>query len=275
MSAGRWRTCCASRRIAWSAPTIASPGSAAASRFRRNVIATTMSAPPCACTNTRTDGSPSSMARVVWPASIQKDAPMTSSVTPLNSARRPRSLWICGQRKRVAHKPHRPNNKRSGHLMCYKTRTSSRATDTEPPAGWKAMAVNNLRLIAVRRCRTRRVNAPNQSEHPRDDALGAGGIGGVGITERLQHHLLFAAHPKGEQRAEADETGRARNPIRQQQRLRQRPQKVSRIHGVADEAVDAVSHEPMILTYFEGHRPVPAEAAMGVEEEQERTHEDG
>jgi hypothetical protein len=54
-----------------------------------------------------------------------------SSLRSLESARRPRGLWICGQRKRVAHKPHRPNNsKRSGHLMCYKTRTSSRATDS-------------------------------------------------------------------------------------------------------------------------------------------------
>jgi hypothetical protein len=54
-----------------------------------------------------------------------------SSLKSLESARRPRSLWICGQRKRVAHKPHRPNNsKRSRQLMCYKTRTSSCATDS-------------------------------------------------------------------------------------------------------------------------------------------------
>jgi hypothetical protein len=56
---------------------------------------------------------------------------MTAPIKPLNSAQRPKGPWICGQRNRVAHKTHRPNNsKRSGHLMCYKTRTSSRATDT-------------------------------------------------------------------------------------------------------------------------------------------------
>jgi hypothetical protein len=49
---------------------------------------------------------------------------------PLNSARRPAGLWVCGQRKCVAHKPHSHNsNSRSGHMMCYKPRTSSRATD--------------------------------------------------------------------------------------------------------------------------------------------------
>jgi hypothetical protein len=59
-----------------------------------------------------------------------------SPLKSLDSARRPRSLWICGQRKCVAHKPHRPNNsKRSGHLMCYKTRTASRATDRFKSSG--------------------------------------------------------------------------------------------------------------------------------------------
>jgi hypothetical protein len=105
MSAGRSRTCCASRRIAWSAPTIASPGTAAVCRFRRSANATTMSAPPCACINTRTAGSPSSTARAASPALIRKDAPTMSSLKSLESAQRPRSLWICGQRKRVAHKP--------------------------------------------------------------------------------------------------------------------------------------------------------------------------
>jgi hypothetical protein len=51
MSAGRSRTCSASRRIARSAPTIACPGTSAASRFRRSAIATTTSGPECVCTN--------------------------------------------------------------------------------------------------------------------------------------------------------------------------------------------------------------------------------
>ena len=38
------------------------------------------------------------------------------------------SLWICGQRSRVAHKS-TGRNISSGHLMCYERRTSSRATD--------------------------------------------------------------------------------------------------------------------------------------------------
>jgi hypothetical protein len=55
---------------------------------------------------------------------------MPQSHRPLNSAQRPEGLWICGQRKSGAHNLHRPSNsRRSGHLMCYKTRTSSRATN--------------------------------------------------------------------------------------------------------------------------------------------------
>ena len=33
-----------------------------------------------------------------------------SSLKSLESAQRPKSPWICGQRKSVAHKLHRPNN---------------------------------------------------------------------------------------------------------------------------------------------------------------------
>jgi hypothetical protein len=36
------------------------------------------------------------MGRAVLPASIRKDAPTMSSLKSLESARRPRSLWICG-----------------------------------------------------------------------------------------------------------------------------------------------------------------------------------
>jgi hypothetical protein len=54
-----------------------------------------------------------------------------SCVVPLNSARRPKGLWACGQRQNVDHKPHRPSNSNSsGQMMCYKARTSSRATDS-------------------------------------------------------------------------------------------------------------------------------------------------
>jgi hypothetical protein len=43
-----------------------------------------------------------------------------------------RPSWICGQRKRVAHKLHKANNRnnRSGQLMCYKNRTTPKAPDT-------------------------------------------------------------------------------------------------------------------------------------------------
>ena len=129
MSAGRSRTCSASRRIAWSAPTTASLGTDAACKFRLSAIAITMSVRPCACTNIPTAGSPSSTARAVLPASTEgrnRRCHASSRLTPLGGP----SLWICGQRQALAHKLHRPsNNHRSGHLMCYKARTSSRATD--------------------------------------------------------------------------------------------------------------------------------------------------
>ena len=42
----------------------------------------------------------------------------TGRLTPLGAP----GLWICGRRS-AAHNPHRPISSRSGHLMCYQTRT--------------------------------------------------------------------------------------------------------------------------------------------------------
>ena len=64
---------------------------------------------------------------------------------PLNSARRLRALWICGQAKKAAcpQAPQGPtaDADRSGHMMCYKARTSSRATDSREPLQSWAVAV--------------------------------------------------------------------------------------------------------------------------------------
>jgi len=108
----------------------ASPGTGAACRFRLNTIVGTMCAPPCVCTNIPTAISPSSMARAVLHASTRSLAIAMLRLRPLNSARRsePVYLWTGEE---PAHKLHRPSsNSRSGHLVCYKARTSSRATDT-------------------------------------------------------------------------------------------------------------------------------------------------
>jgi hypothetical protein len=70
------------------------------------------------------------MARVALSVLTRKDTAVISSFAPLKSAWRPIGLWVCGQRKNVVHNSHRPNrNRKSGQMMCYKPRTSSRATD--------------------------------------------------------------------------------------------------------------------------------------------------
>jgi len=64
-----------SRRKTWSpVPTIAFPTTGAACRFRRSAIAGTMCGPSCGCMNIRMAGLPSSMVRVVWRGSSQKEA---------------------------------------------------------------------------------------------------------------------------------------------------------------------------------------------------------
>jgi hypothetical protein len=77
-------------------------------------------------------GSPFSTARAVLHASTRRLAIMMLRLRPLNSARRsePVDLWTGEE---PAHKlPRRSSsNSRRGHLMCYKPRTSSRATDTQ------------------------------------------------------------------------------------------------------------------------------------------------
>jgi hypothetical protein len=134
MWAGRSRRCCACRRIGSSAPIIACLGAAGLFRFRPNATVSTTSGRQYACTNIEMARSPFSMVHAVSPGSTARAEPTRSSRAPLNSARRlAQSLWVCGQRKGVAHKPHRQSsNSRSGQLMCYKTRTSSRATDSVP-----------------------------------------------------------------------------------------------------------------------------------------------
>src|SRR6202140_4671413 len=138
MSAGRSPTCCACRRIGWLARTIVSPTSGAASRFRHSAIDSTMSGPPCECTNIPMAGLPSSTARVVLHALIPKEA-VAMSHLPLKSARRPRALvdlWT-GQERGLPTSSTGPkaNATRSGQMMCYKRRTSSRATDRRRGGG--------------------------------------------------------------------------------------------------------------------------------------------
>jgi len=84
----------------------------------------------CACTNIPTASLPSLMAALSCPFR-SKGNPTDVALSRLTRSR-PTGLWICGQRKRVATSPQANNSKRSGHLMCYKTRTSSRATDRSP-----------------------------------------------------------------------------------------------------------------------------------------------
>jgi hypothetical protein len=68
------------------------------------------------------------MGRAAWPVSPPMES-RSMSHAPLNSARRPQpvDLWITLV---SSPQPHRPNiNSRSGHMMRYERRTSSRATD--------------------------------------------------------------------------------------------------------------------------------------------------
>jgi hypothetical protein len=58
--------------------------------FHSKPTAGTMSASPCGSTNIPTAASP---------VSTPKESPDMPSRKPLNSARRPRGLWVCGQRK--------------------------------------------------------------------------------------------------------------------------------------------------------------------------------
>jgi len=65
------------------------------------------------CTNVRTAASPFLMARVVLSVLTRKDVAVISSLAPVKSAWRP------------------DGNRKSGQMMCYKPRTSSRATDSD------------------------------------------------------------------------------------------------------------------------------------------------
>jgi hypothetical protein len=83
----------------------------AASRFRGSAIVSITCGLPCGCTNIRTGLWLFSMDHAAWSGSMRKDVPMMSSLAPLKSVQRPaRRLWVCGQRKSVAHKPHKRNN---------------------------------------------------------------------------------------------------------------------------------------------------------------------
>src|SRR5262249_29760940 len=74
---------------------------------------------------------------------------------------------------------------------------------------------------------------------PRQDPRGPRHVAAVLVAEGFGHQRLLAPDAKKEQRSEPDQTRRPRDPIRQQQRLRQRPQPERRIHGMAHATVDA------------------------------------
>ena len=106
-------------------------------RARRSFAASIRAAQPC-CRLARAASRSRKVARVVLSVLTRKDVAVISSLAPL-TAWRPIGLWVCGQCKSVAHKPHRPNsNRKSGQMMCYKPRTSSRATDTGGLAAGRA-----------------------------------------------------------------------------------------------------------------------------------------
>src|SRR3954451_14261634 len=108
---------------------------------------------------------------------------------------------------------------------------------------------------------------------PRHDARGARDIMPVFVTEGLAHELLFPPYAQKEQDAETDEPRRARNPVGQQEGLRQRPKPERGIHRMAHAAVDAVRDQRVLVAHFQGYRPVAPEVFVTAMKQPERRRE--
>jgi hypothetical protein len=81
---------------------------------------------------------------------------------------RPAALWACGQRKRVAHKPHRHyNSKKSRQLMCYKTRTLRTPMRSIACSAASRCAKAGCRRISLRRGRSSVVRAGKMKSRAR------------------------------------------------------------------------------------------------------------
>src|SRR5262252_88189 len=94
------------------------------------------------------------------------------------------------------------------------------------------------------------------------DARRASHVAAVLLTKGLDHHRFLALHAEKKKRPEADEAGRPRNPVRQQECLRQRPQPERRIHGMPHPAIDTAYHQCVLLAHFERYRPIAPEVLV-------------
>ena len=97
---------------------------------------------------------------------------------------------------------------------------------------------------------------------PGQDARGALHVAAVILAKGLDHHRLLAPHAQEKERPETDEAGRPRNPVRQQERLRQRPEPKRRIHGMPHLAIDAACHQCVLVAHFERDRPIAPEVLV-------------
>src|SRR5579885_1190221 len=108
---------------------------------------------------------------------------------------------------------------------------------------------------------------PSSSIDPRHHACRAAHIGTIVLSECTHHHRFFATHATEKQNAKADQSGRTRDPIRQEQQLRKRHQPECRIHRMPNACVDAGCDERVALPQIEADRPVFAEIVMGAIEQ--------
>src|SRR5262245_62126805 len=112
------------------------------------------------------------------------------------------------------------------------------------------------------------------SVNPGHDPRRGSHIGAVVFAEALDHEVFLAADAATETLTKTYKAVRLDDPIRKQQKLRNRLQQERGIHRVADVAIDAFSDELVPLAHAQTDRPVAAEIAMGGVEEPQRRCED-
>src|SRR5262245_57523147 len=97
---------------------------------------------------------------------------------------------------------------------------------------------------------------------PGQDARGTLHVAAVILAKGLDHHRLLAPDAQEKERPETDEAGWPRNPVRQQEYLRQRPQPERRIHGMSHPAIDSACHQCVLVAHFECDRPIAPEVLV-------------
>src|SRR4051794_20982403 len=91
------------------------------------------------------------------------------------------------------------------------------------------------------------------SVQPWNDAGGTHRVSAIFLAESLGHHLLLAAEAAEKQRAEPDKSRATGKPVREQQRLGDRPKPKSRVHRVPDVPVDAIRDESVGFPDFQAY----------------------